>query len=341
VLKGLKPTIRLFAGDYEWCGLDPDDPSDIRKFETFLRGEKGQLKIEVVEDTNPYFARIIITGDWEGKPEDARSLLEEVLGYWPIDKKAKFLITCGGFIQFDWPPSVTKKEIGNNKNPNAESIEILAREAKKCVEYVLGEGLSEKLREFTDYITLGIDSDKEKISTTKNFISEPHVELVFLVDLRNNRYYWTGKSYPTTSQEKGLVRIADLKSHFFDLEDVGKIMILGCHDLTIFNNRNWEKTGKWRKGIKEEFRGLTKKEGPSFVFQHPHTSDCINVWRPAWHILRQLIGSVEKYASAGRWPHIDYHAYNRGKKKGKPHCMLEDVLKNTKIGNSIDFIVHR
>jgi hypothetical protein len=341
VLKGLKPTIRLFAGDYEWCGLDPDDPSDARKFEHFLRREKEQIKIEVMEDLNPFLARIIIAGDWEGKPEDARRLLEEVCGYWPKDKKAKFLITCGGFMQFDWPRSVSKKEIGSNRNPNAESMDVLAREAKKCAEYVLGDGLSEKLRGFTNYITLGIDSYKEKISTTKNFIGEPHVELVFLIDLRNNRYYWTGKSYPTTGQEKGLVRIADLRSHFFDLEGAGKIMILGCHDLTIFNNRNWEKTGKWRKGIKEEFRALAKKEGPSIVFQHPHTSDCINVWSPAWHTLRQLIGNVGKYASAGRWPHIDYHAYNKGKKKGEPHCMLEDVLEKTKIGSSIDFIVHR
>jgi len=96
------------------------------------------------------------------------------------------------------------------------------------------------LREVTDYITLGVDSYKEKISTTRNYINQPHIELVFLVDLKNNKFYWTGKSYPASGQQNGLVRITDLKSHFLDL-NVGKLMILGCHDLMMFSNRNWKK----------------------------------------------------------------------------------------------------
>jgi len=51
------------------------------------------------------------------------------------------------------------------------------------------------LRGVTDYITLGVDSYKEKISTTQNYINpKPHIELVFLVDLKNNKFYWAGKS---------------------------------------------------------------------------------------------------------------------------------------------------
>ena len=35
-IKGLKPTVRLFARDFVWCSLDPDDPSDVRRFKNLL-----------------------------------------------------------------------------------------------------------------------------------------------------------------------------------------------------------------------------------------------------------------------------------------------------------------
>jgi len=35
-IKGLKPTVRLFAGDFEWCTLNPDDTSDIERFRRLL-----------------------------------------------------------------------------------------------------------------------------------------------------------------------------------------------------------------------------------------------------------------------------------------------------------------
>jgi len=35
-IKGLKPTVRLFARDSVWCSLNPDDTSDIEKFRRFF-----------------------------------------------------------------------------------------------------------------------------------------------------------------------------------------------------------------------------------------------------------------------------------------------------------------
>lgn len=106
-------------------------------------------------------------------------MLEDIYDKWPKGKKVKFLITCGGFIQFDWPDSISKKDIDDNKNPNPKIINILVEEAEKCVELVLTKDLRNKLRGMTDYITLGVDSYKEKISTTQNYINQPHIELVF------------------------------------------------------------------------------------------------------------------------------------------------------------------
>ncbi len=36
LIKGLRPTIRLFAKDFAWCSLDPESPSDVEKFKQIL-----------------------------------------------------------------------------------------------------------------------------------------------------------------------------------------------------------------------------------------------------------------------------------------------------------------
>lgn len=296
-------------------------------------GKSNNYRIEVYKDANPSLARIIIADDWKGELKEAKKLLENIYQKWPKDKRVKFVITCGGFIQFDWPDSISRRDIGDNKNPNKDSVDSLVKEAKKFANFVLGNGLGEKLREFTDYITLGIDSYKEKILTTQNYINLPHIELVFLSNLRNNKLYWTGKSYPTSNQENGLVRIVDYETHFVDLEDVGKVMILGCHDLSIFNNRNWANTGGWRREIKKDFRELAKEKEPVCVLHHPHTTVKTRTWLNSWNFMNEMLQSVKQYAGAGR-----YHEPDR---KRLEWDALDDVLKRTKYGNSIDFIVHK
>lgn len=282
--------------------------------------------IKIREEPDPFLARILIAGDWDGNVEAVRRLLEDVCERWPKGKRVDFLITCGGFVKFGWPRSPSFPDIGDNKNPNPQVVKVLVEEAEKCCQQLLNGDLREKLAECTDYLTLGVDSPKGKISLTR-----PHVELVSLIDLRTNRYHWTGKSYPRTDQEKGLVIIRKLETHFLNL-DVRKVMILGCHDLNMFNDRNWKNTGEWRREIKTNFRTLAQKKEPTTVLQHPHTTDSIRTWAAAWSKLKRTLPTVKVYASAGRY----YNPDNPGKERSK----LVDVLAKTKCGNTIDFIVH-
>jgi len=39
-IKGLKPTIRIFSKDFQWCNLDPENPVDVEKFNSILGGRK-------------------------------------------------------------------------------------------------------------------------------------------------------------------------------------------------------------------------------------------------------------------------------------------------------------
>jgi hypothetical protein len=220
-------------------------------------------------------------------------------------------------------------DVGDNKNPNEKAVSTLLAEAENCARHVFSEGLSDKLRQFTDYITLGIDSSKEKISTTQNYIGQLHVEFVFLVDLRNDELYWTGKSYPTSSQQNGLVRISNLKTHFFDL-DVGDVMVLGCHDLTIFNPRSKNARG-WREQINQNFKKMANISNPICVLHHPHTTVKRRTWLNAWNYMTKELHSVKCYAGAGR-----YYEADRPLSKWDT---LDEVLASTKRGSSIDFVV--
>ncbi len=326
---GLKPTKRIFSQDFEWCSLSPDNPKHVEKFKRLIERRDGPWAIEIKKDQDPFLARIIIADEWEGRHEDAKRLLEEIYDRWPKNEKVEFLMTCGGFIQFNLSTEVTKEKIGEPKYPNAEIVNFLVSEAEKVVKSILTTNLRNKLKQITNYITLGVDSYKTKVSTTQNYIPEYHIELVFLVDLKHNKIYWTGKSYPTPNQENKLVRIVDLNKHFFDL-DVGRTMILGCHDLTVFNPRSKKAKG-WRKDINESFKRIAQMKRPEIVLQHPHTTVKKKTWLNAWSNLKKILPSVKICASAGM-----YFEPDRNKEE---YDKLEDVLESTKCGNSIDFIV--
>ncbi len=327
-IKQLKPTIRLYSKDFHWCSLNPEVQSDVKQFKILMEGKKPLSEIEVKEDLNPTLARIVIAGEWEGDIKTAKETLHKICDKWPKGKKVDCLITCGAFLSFDWPQSITG--VGNNKYPNEKSLDLLTSVAIKHCESLIDEVLIKKLNNYTDYVTIGIDSYKDKISLSNVSIRQLHVELVALLDLRTNKYFLTGKSYPTAGQENGLVRFQDLKTHFVELP-FGKVMILGCHDLNVFSPRGKVTTKKeWRKQIRESFYRIVKKETPTIVLHHPHTTDSSRIWTPAWNELLEIAPTIERYISAGRY-------FNTNGKRSD----INKVLCKTKFGSTIDFIVKK
>lgn len=254
-----------------------------------------------------------------------RKILGTISKIWPKSTKVKFILTCGAFLRFKWPESIKKEDIGDNKNPNKKIVDILVAEAEKYIRYVLKDGIREQLSEYADYITIGIDSFS-KDPATHNYTSYPHIELVFLVDLNNDEYYWTGKSYPTLGQERGLVRISDLNKHIFDLK-VGKTLIFCCYDLNIYNPRSITAKG-WREEINRKFKELVTNENPSIALHHPHSTIKSRTWLNPWKNLIKVSPSIVEYAGNGMY-------FETGKQPED----LNKVLEKTKMGNSIDFIV--
>ncbi len=241
----------------------------------------------------PKICRLFIKGKFSRRFEDARRILEKVS---KTDFEADYFITPGGFISIPW---------------KFHNFEEAVKEAEKWAERLL-HGLELN----SDCITIGVDS------YSNASLRKPHIELV---GVYNGEWHFTGKSYPTVDQQKGLIK-ADLQSHFMELKD--KVMVLGCHDLTIFNPRAIAVVRGWRREIIDRFLEIARYFKPEIVLHHPHFTDSKFTWIVAWKNLERLLPSVRHYASSSVY-------FRSGSERSK----LDEVLKATKKGDVVDIIL--
>ena len=266
----------------------------------------------------PKVTRIILSGEFNGNIKKARNILIKLANKWPKNTKTRYLITCGGFINFKWPDLIDNS-MDIRKIPQKTLKQFYSKAQNEC-DILLDSKLRQKLKKCTRYITIGIDST--------NAENGKHIELVTLLDLKSNKYYWTGKFYPTVKQQNKLVRINDLESHFLTLDNA-KVLVLGCHDLNVFNPRAKAKASGWRKGLITSFTKLMNKKNPVIVLHHPHFTDSANIWRMALNELIKRYPSVKIFASAGRY------YYNDVECRSPP----ELVIQKTKVGETMDFYI--
>lgn len=320
----LRATVRLYASDAEWCRLAPERLNDVEAFRKLIDGGVSPQRIRVRADQGAVIARLIISREWPGQPHEARALLETLAEEWPAHEKVDFLVTCGGFVQFPLCEAVSLKKLGAGDDA---ALRAILERATQVAREVVPPKLQARFRRHTRYVTLGIDTRKDIISTTQNQIREPHAETVIVLDVETGHHHATAKSYPTPAQEKGLIRSTDLPSHFLSRENGDCVMVLGCHDLTIFNPRSANARG-WRAQVNADFRETARKRQPVIVLHHPHTADSKMTWRAAWIGLERKLPSVRLYAGAGRHWHPD-----------GPRSPLDETLALTKKGPTLDFIV--
>jgi hypothetical protein len=330
--------IRIKHGDWDW--RRPDSGQHLTNIFRQLGVQEGlppdkaktQSRVEVRYEEEPRLARLVIAGGWDGDVTLARKLLKQVCAQWPTVARPHCLVTCGAFLRFAWPEGLLP---GNFLAPDPETVEGLRDAAERVVRDLLDSELVLRLRQVTKYLTLGVDSPlRNKVTTTGNRITSPHIELVCIVDLGAEpfRLYWTGKSYPTNSQADRLVRITDLTSHFTTLSGIGEVLILGCHDLTMFNPRARANAQGWRQRTWKSFEAIAKARKPVAVLHHPHTTVKTRTWSQAWNGLRQALPSVEMYVGAGR--------YQEDERKSSDYDSIYSILEATKHGPTLDFVAY-
>jgi hypothetical protein len=324
---GLRSTVRLFESEYRWCGRNPASEADVETFRQILSDRAHFWTINVEDKSKPKFGRIVFDGAWAGDSNSARSLLFDVAVALPVIPTLKCLSTCGAFLRFDWPQEL---EYIGDLNPDTNRLAVLTGAAEATVRNVFTQDLVERLKSKCDYVTIGIDTKKRKVSTTYNIINEPHAELVCLIDLHEGTFHWTGKFYPTPQQEPTILRYPDIQSHFVTL-GADRVMILGCHDLSVYSARGQAAAGPWRRQIAADFRSLAKHERPVAVLHHPHTTVKPGTWRQQWRSLELELPTVSDYLGTAAYSIKDDGWQNR---HGLPN-----VLKATQRGDVLNVVV--
>ena len=251
---------------------------------------------------NPLIVRIVVNGS---PPLDVSGVQKMLLQAFSNDSrkgKATFVITPGGFIQAQFPRNYDGKR-GWNSRPS--DFRKLIPHAQKAVENVVTTEVLKVIRRRADFLTVGIDLNYDKGKHKMD--GEPrdtHAELIAVVKTVSGEItHWTGKSYPTRSQETTLVHETDLRSHLFRCGNE-RVLILGCHDLNMFSNRgyvNQKPNGPRRKRC-NRMRKLVREFKPTIVLHHPHSTDSPRIWSTAWSgalqfLPRERNGQIHSYAS--------------------------------------------
>lgn len=265
-------------------------------------------------------ARIIVNGN--PSEREHKKLLDKFISK-NKGKHYEFVITPGGFLLFWFPEILDNVEIDIDEIGENE-LKLLQQEAEKKIEGFFDkfkESEFQKLKQIADYITIGIDGWNRKESR--------NIELIAIYDLKKEIIIrWTGKFYPTERQKRRLIKINNLNSHFIELNKQ-KVVILGCHDLHVYNPRGQSiaKLEGYKNKIAYKFRSKNKKFKPDVILQHPHTTDTPYSWKSSWNVIEKELPSVKHFASAIK--------YDNGNEE--PRRKLEYVLEKTKKGDVIDF----
>lgn len=293
-----------------------------------VRGEDGEAVVAEVEaerqvrprsqavavesSGDATLARITLRDPRDWSPEGAETaLLRAFTEEWPRGVRADITITPGGLVHIRhedmWAGSY-----GWETAPG--DFQAAVHRAVPTLRKILTSRVWKAARPRTRWLTIGIDEDWGP----EELWPRPHAELVGIVDVEREEVVgWTGKSFPVLNQQSTLIQ-APLDSHFYTLGR-RRVVVLGCHDLSMYNPRgyaNQDPAGTRRKRC-DKFRRMCRQFEPSIVLQHPHNTDSPNIWRTAWSSLRGDLPTVEHWASG---------IYYKRKARGK----FEDVLRSTR-----------
>lgn len=242
---------------------------------------------------------------------------------WPTSR-VLFAVTPGGFIQARMPEVYDGRRSWASRPDDFRSLIPTAEEA---VWKVIDEDIRAKLTTRVRFLTVGVDLVPRGQSKTTGG-SGTRAELVGVVDLDQGVVVrWTGKSYPTGDEERVLVQEPCLESHLLSVAGQ-RVLLLGCHDLNMFNPRARSSAKNERRRRWQDMDGRARHFKPTMVLHHPHQTDA-STWRLGWSGLRCFLEFDGPYASG-----IAYFPYSR-----KARRPLEGVLRETKSDDVIDIHV--
>jgi hypothetical protein len=267
-------------------------------------------------------ARVVIRGRPNGTPEAAEYFMLNALRKWPANAHTKFLITPGGFVKGKLPPSLSGKVSWDSSPKDMRALTVAA--APLVIDTVFPKVI-EEAKGRVKIITVCVD--------LIDYNTGHHAELIAAFNVDTCKIVgWTGKSYPVPSQEKTLIQVKDLSSHTMKIGR-DRVLILGCHDLNMWNPRGWanQSPGSNRRKRCAAMRKLAKEFKPTIVIQHPHDTDSPNIWTLGWSGIQKQFPKLKAWASG-----ICYNNENGGPQRAP----LKDVLTRTQGGPVFNMVAN-
>jgi hypothetical protein len=218
-------------------------------------------------------------------------------------------VTPGGFSLGRFPKNW---DGGSGWGSTNNSLEELIPYATPVADRVISRRVKGAAKNVVSYITLNVD--------LRSAATPLHAELIAVYDVSAAKIVgWTGKSYPTMNQENTLVHVTDPVTHLFELGS-DRAIILGCHDLNIFNGRARanQKVGGHRYQRCQEMLRAFNDFRPTHVIQHPHGTDTWKSWNSSWKQVSRQYPDV-------CWASSITYAANKGKRRAP----LSDVMDRT------------
>ncbi len=241
-----------------------------------------------------HIGRLVLTGaaQSEKHPPDRRDLLAAAFSELVRqDVTVRYLVTPAGFFEPKAPPELDPT---HGWDTTRDDFERLRGVAEATVATQLDANTIGRARGHVSYLVVGADVRVPGRAA--------YAETALVYDVKNGQFVGaTGKTYPTTEQERRLVRDPDAAGHVLDV-DGEQVAVLVCHDLNAWSPRGAASRGRNRAKVAAELDAALVEGRPTTVLHLPHTTHSAQTWAPARkRVEARLAKATTAWASAIRY----------------------------------------
>ena len=242
--------------------------------------------------------RLVLTGaaQSEKNPPDRADLLAAALDVLAReDVHVRYLMTPAGFFE---PRSPRELALSRGWRTEQDDFDRVRQLAADSVAPLLADAF-DRAKGHVDYLVVGAD--------VHGLGHGAYGETALVYDVATGRLVGsTGKSYPTTKQERKLVRNPDARGHALDVGGE-QVAVLVCHDLQAWSPRGASTRGRVRAKVAEDLEGAFRDAHPTTVLHLPHTTHSAQTWSNPWAEVGDLLpgaawASAVKYRKGNHRP---------------------------------------
>jgi len=204
--------------------------------------------------------RLVLTGDAQSEkdPPDRADLLAATLDALAREQvHVRYLVTPAGFFE---PRSPHELGLEHGWATKQDDFDVVRQIAAEGVARLLADTL-DRARGHVDYLVVGAD--------VHGLGHGVYGETALVYDVASKALVGsTGKSYPTTEQERKLVRNPDARGHVLDLGGE-QVAVLVCHDLQAWSPRGARRRGAVRADVARDLDAALQDAHPTAVLHLP------------------------------------------------------------------------